>query len=1111
MIVVRFLAAVCLAAVPGWSATFGTVVPLVGGASDLILDEARGRLYLINTNQTRVEVYSTAQRRFLSTIRTEALPLAGAMSRDGQFLYIAAYDASALQVIDLNTQTVVSRVSLPAKPESVAVGVDGRVLISTIGTGQNNLSNVLLIFDPAAADTRSLIAVPLTPPPPASPLLPAPSGRVFLTSRAQLVAARDGRLIIGANIPNATTRALFVYEVASGTVLRSRTVTNVSSVLSVSPDGSRFMAGLTLFDTETLQVLAQQNAANSPYPFQPGTNFNVQQNQGGSVFSPDGTTLYSAFNTAPVQNPPARANVSQLMLNDPENLLIRMGLQLPENLVGKMIVSSDGANAFALSESGFVTLPLSTISQSPLAMPERTVSLLVNDQCGVYRDASRSSVEVKNAGRGRLSVNAQLLQVTPTGPAGIGGAGGAGGGQPGGGVVIVLPTPPAGTEVPVAPTLPGGAATGTNAAVAATAPVFRTQATVEGGRVDVEFTRAAAGRNTGTVSPTHTLLLQSNEAINIPPALRVFQNFRDSDARGEIIPVEVGLSANEAIEDVVVDHRRERLYLANSGMNRVEVFEMPGRRLLAPIRVGQLPRSLAMTADGSTLYVANTGGESISVIDLDKLQVTGRVKFPPLPFNSGAAAMTPSVVAAGLRGLQVIMNNGSIWKVVGNDAVPRPLSPAIGALTVPAPRTMAATPGGEYILLLAGTGNAYLYDAVADEFVQSRQVFSNPIQGFYGPVAAGPRGQYFLANGLVLNQALTPVNAAGTGTGQTTGRPVSAVSAGTANTFIRFSQPVRANANTVVSEPAAVETVDGTSGNVLRSSPAPEGPLTTLVGTARVNVNGRMLALDAGGTTAYAVTASGISVIPLEPVNNADRPAINPNGTVSLSSYLPAFAPGSLVSIFGRNLGSSGAMSGSFAPAIMGGVCVTLDSEPLPLLMTSSGQINAQIPPATTVGRHTLTIRSIDRKAASQAQSIQVSRYAPALFTDNATKEVFLVRADGSRVTRNRPARRDEPLMMFAAGLGVTQGARLASGVPAPSTPLAEADPVEVFFGDPRYSQSEMIVEWAGLVPGFIGVYQVNIRVPGDRMRGEDLPVLLRIGGVQSQITGPVVPVVSVQ
>jgi hypothetical protein len=71
----------------------------------------------VNSSQNTVEVYSIAQRRFLNPIRTDALPLAEAMSRNGRFLYVAAYDGSALNVIDLEKLEVTGKVGLPAKPE----------------------------------------------------------------------------------------------------------------------------------------------------------------------------------------------------------------------------------------------------------------------------------------------------------------------------------------------------------------------------------------------------------------------------------------------------------------------------------------------------------------------------------------------------------------------------------------------------------------------------------------------------------------------------------------------------------------------------------------------------------------------------------------------------------------------------------------------------------------------------------------------------------------------------------------------------------------------------------------------------------------------------------
>src|SRR5437773_2343883 len=300
----RLIIFLSLLGVTGYGATFGTVTPALG-AADLVLDQPRGRLYLINSNLSRVQVYSIAQRTFLASISTNTQPLAGAMSPDGKFLYVTCHSQASLNVIDLDRSTVTRRVSLPANPEGVAVGVDGKALITTIGTGQGNQFNTLLVYDPNASVGAEISVVLVAPPAPATPI-PPPLGRSALATRSALLPTRDGMRIIGVNNVG-NTRSVFVYEVASSTILRARTVNFVSNVLSISPDGSKFMAGLTLFETDTLTVIAQQNAANAPFSFPTGAagNFNTQQNQGGSVFSPDGATLYTAFNMAPVQDPPA--------------------------------------------------------------------------------------------------------------------------------------------------------------------------------------------------------------------------------------------------------------------------------------------------------------------------------------------------------------------------------------------------------------------------------------------------------------------------------------------------------------------------------------------------------------------------------------------------------------------------------------------------------------------------------------------------------------------------------------------------------------------------------------------------------------------------------------
>jgi len=1139
MLSLRWILLILLSLPASYGATFGTVVPFTSSASDIILDEPRSRLYFVRPLAPNlIDFYSITQKRVTISVRTDATPVAATLSLDGKLLWVTCYDASSLIAIDLDAQKLVTRVSLPSKPEGIAMGSDGRILITTIGTGANNLLDTLLIFDPSATDTsKQLGVVAVAPPPPQSPILPPVAGRAFLSMRSQLIATPDKSKIIGINAYANTNRVIFVYEVKSGTVLKSREIIgDQSTVLSVSPDGSRFMAGLRLYDTATLTVIGQMNAANAPFPLnaatttqgfnQVATQFNTQQNQGGSVFAPTGANIYAAFNVAPIQSPPALTNTTQLMIADPDNLLISMGLQLPENLAGKMVITKDGATAYALSDSGFMSLPFGTLQDQQLAMPSSTVLLLGNDQCGVIPDARKSTVTINNlqrnsGGRGILATPTLLATLSATNVPTLGG-----GGLPGGGVIINLPGVPGAGFPGILPT----GQTTQQAQLSQLAPQTQTVRDNATGATGFQFTFSSlAARSIGTQAPSD-FLISAPQAVNIPPSIRVFQNNRDSESRGSIVPIPVGLSPNEGLIDLVYDSIRQRIYISNSGLNRVEVYDIRSARLLTPVKVGQLPHALAMTPDANTLYVANTGGESISVVDLNQGKVINNIQFPALPFNGSAAVISPSVIAYSQRGLQIVMSNGTLWKVIGNTAIPRTVSAVIGTSVIPAPRTMASTPNGEYILLLDGNGYANLYDALADDYVQRRQVQPAPIQGYYGPVSAGPRGQYFLVNGFVLNSSLSPIASAGTtlvsnnaggfgatpGRGgtttvQTVNRPVPAVFASGTSTFARLTTPVVANNTQTTTAAPQLEIVDVNSGFATSSSPALEGPLSTVVGTQRANVAGRTLAIDSTAANAYMITTSGLSIIPLDVIPQTARPAVTPNSIVSTASYLPKLAQGSLASIFGRNLASdASATSGSTLPTFIGGVCVTLNSLPLPLIMTSNGQINVQVPPELSAGNYPLIVRSVDRKAASLQIPLAIVKYAPAVFVDPATGQASVFHINGKPVTKDNPAVRDEQIQIIATGLGLPTGtARLSSGVP-PTSPLSTAA-VKVFFGDTRYSQAAMIVNSSTVLPGAVGQYRIVVTVPGDHLKGDKLLVTVQVGGVNSPNTGPSVPTIAVQ
>ncbi len=1118
----RFLV-LSLVVSPAFCATFGTVVTGSGGASyaDILLDEGHKNVYLVDSSANRIDVYSLQTKAFLAPIRTDAQPVSIAISPDGTKLYATAYTGSVLDIIDLTKSTlaVTSKISLPASPEGVAVGGDGRVLISTVG---NSGSNILLVYDPSQPTGKNLTNVPVTPAAPTPPTLPAPSGRSFLSYHSKLVATSDGSLIIGNNITSTSTtsgRVVFVYNTTSATVLRSRIVANLSNVLAVSPDGSRFMAGPALFDTATLAIIAQENTANSPFAFPANANFNTQTVQGGSIYSPDGANIWAAFNFAPVANPATSANVSRLMANDPDNLLIKLGLEMPENLTGRMVITAAGDTIYALSQSGFMIIPISALSQNPLAQTDSQTLLLTNDQCGVTASTSQAVANVTNAGKGKLTVSVQSYTLPNTGVTGLGGPGGPGGTivfNPGGGITIIGG---------------GGTTTTTTTTTSGAAPQVSTKLTSTGATLTFRYNPSAA-KSLGTVAP-NDFLIQAPEEINIAPNLRVFQNNRNADSNGKILMTQQNISAAETLMDMVMDTTRQRIYVANSGLNQIEVVDMKSQTLMNPIKVGQLPHSMAMSSDGVTMFVANTGGESISIVDLNKMQTIGAVTFPPIPANAAVALAYPVAIAEAQTGPQFVMSDGSLWMIQGTTAVPRVLNQEVfgGSSSTlvrtvsggnPSQYSMAATPGGEYVLLVTGAGNAYLYDASVDDYTKAQQIFTTPLSGFIGPIAAGPKGAYFVANGTLLNLALTtisgpPGSSSSTTTGgpglpsttTSTARPVSEVAAVSATTYALFTQPVLSSTAATASDAGQIQLVDASTGNVLKTFSVLEGPESTVTGSGRATIQPRTMVVDPTLTYAYAVTTSGISIIPLSAPPAANTPKVLTNGVVNLASYQTAVAPGSLISIFGSGLGSSAQFSSTPLPTILGGTCVTLNNVAIPLELTSSGQINAQIPVTLAAGKYPLVVRSITNLTESTAATVTVAKYAPAVFVSSTGQAAIVKASDGSFVNAKNPATRDEDLIIFATGLGTTTGGTVTTGNPAPASPLAVTAQVQVYFGNPSYSQSPVIVEWSGLVPGLIGVNQINVRIPGTHMNGNALPVTIKIGGVSSPASGPAIPTVA--
>jgi uncharacterized protein (TIGR03437 family) len=234
------------------------------------------------------------------------------------------------------------------------------------------------------------------------------------------------------------------------------------------------------------------------------------------------------------------------------------------------------------------------------------------------------------------------------------------------------------------------------------------------------------------------------------------------------------------------------------------------------------------------------------------------------------------------------------------------------------------------------------------------------------------------------------------------------------------------------------------------------------------------------------------------------------NGVVNGASFIPfgqpghANAPGSIVSIFGTNFASSLAQASTIPLSTsLGGVSVTFNGVATPLYVVSPGQINAQLPFGMT--GDTVSIVVTNGSGPSDPRQIQIGGSSPGIFTDPpggagqgivvfALEPTVFAAAPSQRLPSARPAKAGDFLTIYCNGLGAVQPA-VPSGNAAPSSPpLAETTtkPVVTIGG----RQASLL--FSGLVPGLVGLYQINIQVPTGVTPSSAVPLQIQMGNFTS-------------
>jgi uncharacterized protein (TIGR03437 family) len=190
-------------------------------------------------------------------------------------------------------------------------------------------------------------------------------------------------------------------------------------------------------------------------------------------------------------------------------------------------------------------------------------------------------------------------------------------------------------------------------------------------------------------------------------------------------------------------------------------------------------------------------------------------------------------------------------------------------------------------------------------------------------------------------------------------------------------------------------------------------------------------------------------------------------GVVNAATFAPGIAPGGIVSIFGAGLADPSAAS-----------AVDIDGTALAVLLTSPFQINAVVPATVAPGTHTLTVHSAFGAA---QQQVAVSAVAPGIFLVGNPPMGAITNTSYGLIGPTNPLARGQTMIIFATGLGaVTQNGSLFN---------TSATVTVVLNG------TELPTQFAGLAPGFPGLYQVNFAVPGATPPGLGIPLTLKVGG----------------
>ena len=188
-----------------------------------------------------------------------------------------------------------------------------------------------------------------------------------------------------------------------------------------------------------------------------------------------------------------------------------------------------------------------------------------------------------------------------------------------------------------------------------------------------------------------------------------------------------------------------------------------------------------------------------------------------------------------------------------------------------------------------------------------------------------------------------------------------------------------------------------------------------------------------------------------------------------------AVAPGQVTSIAGSALGpSTPVLTGAGAwPTTLGGVRVTVNGVDVPIRFASSTRLDVQMP--FNLGTGMANIQVFNGSTSSSVVSVPIATTFPGLFSVqySGAGQAKAMNPDGTLNSAQNPAPAGSWVVVWGVGLGAVNPA-VTAGQVAPSSPLSwVTNTLAASIGG-----IPAPVTFAGLAPGAVGLYQVNLTVP---------------------------------